>query len=350
VSISPGSDIQGAVNARPAGTAFCLRNGTFRITSSITPKAGNSFTGEYGAILDGTGWNTTDSSQGAFRAWNQNIDDVTIRNLVIRNMPRGVSTFSGPDQWVIDHNEVSECQIGIHHSNFARVTNNYIHDNRQYGLGGYRSTGALIEANEISYNNTVSNWPGDEGGTKWVGVTDLTIRGNSFHNNYHNGIWLDTVLSGNLIENNLILENVDAGIVDEVSDHTVIRNNRIVRNTGNGILLSHSQSADVFGNTLTQNGGIQIVLFRDEGISGIDLRDNYIHDNVVDASNAVSFSNRLAAAISCSRSTDGCTAVADFKNNRFVHNIYVLPVAPGRYFRLKDSHMTWGEWQAAGQD
>ena len=49
-----------------------------------------------GAILDGTGWTTTDDTQAAFRVYddpndpndpNAPIDSVTIRNLVIRNMP-----------------------------------------------------------------------------------------------------------------------------------------------------------------------------------------------------------------------------------------------------------------------
>ena len=49
-----------------------------------------------GAILDGTGWSTTDDTQAAFRVYddpndpndpNGPIDYVTIRNLVIRNMP-----------------------------------------------------------------------------------------------------------------------------------------------------------------------------------------------------------------------------------------------------------------------
>ena len=123
---------------------------------------------------------------------------MTIRNLVIRNMPRGISTYNGPDRWTIDHNEVSYSQIGINHADFARVTNNYIHDNRQYGLAGYGAFGALIAGNEIAYNNTVSAWPGAMGGTKWTGTTNLTIRGNYFHGNYHNAIWLDTALTGNV--------------------------------------------------------------------------------------------------------------------------------------------------------
>ena len=40
-------------------TTFCLRAGVHYLTSSIRPKTGNTFVGEYGAILDGSGWTTS---------------------------------------------------------------------------------------------------------------------------------------------------------------------------------------------------------------------------------------------------------------------------------------------------
>ena len=59
IHISPGTSIQTVLNAHPGNTAFCLKSGVHSITSAITPKTGNIFVGEYGAILDGTGWTTT---------------------------------------------------------------------------------------------------------------------------------------------------------------------------------------------------------------------------------------------------------------------------------------------------
>src|SRR5262245_56924072 len=94
VDLPPGTDIQRAVDASPTGTTFCLKAGVHAITSAITPKTGNTFVGEYGAILDGSRWTTADLTQAAFRAHNQDIDDVTIRNLVIQHMPqRGIHAF-----------------------------------------------------------------------------------------------------------------------------------------------------------------------------------------------------------------------------------------------------------------
>ena len=94
VSVVPGASIQAAVSAQVGPATFCLKAGTHSISASIVPKSGHTFIGELGAVLDGSGWVTSDDTAAAFRAHNQNIDDVTIRNLVIRNMPQnGIHAF-----------------------------------------------------------------------------------------------------------------------------------------------------------------------------------------------------------------------------------------------------------------
>ena len=115
VNIVPGQSIQLLVNMYPGGTTFCLRTGVHRLTSSIRPKTGNTFVGEYGAILDGTGWTTADDTQAAFRAHNEDIDYVTIRNLVIRNMPQhGIQAFYYmSDHWTIEYNEIAYNKFGL---------------------------------------------------------------------------------------------------------------------------------------------------------------------------------------------------------------------------------------------
>jgi hypothetical protein len=189
IAPGPGSNIQAAINANPQGTAFCLGAGVFTMTSSITPKSGNSFTGAFGATLDGSGWTTSDNTQGAFRSWNQDIDHVTIRNIVFRTMPqRAISAFYWmSDGWVVENNEMTTCQIGISHGNHFQVRNNYIHHNRQYAIAGYMATGTTVENNELAYNPTELSWPGDMGTSKWAGNIDLTVRGNYVHDNQLHG-------------------------------------------------------------------------------------------------------------------------------------------------------------------
>ena len=131
VSLPPGAEVQRFVDAHPGYTTFCLKAGVHAITNPITPKTGDTFVGEYGAILDGTGWTTTDSTQGAFRAHNEDIDNVTIRNLVIRNMPqKGIHAFRDfSDNWTIEYNEIAFNHSGILFPNYSIIRNNYIHHN-----------------------------------------------------------------------------------------------------------------------------------------------------------------------------------------------------------------------------
>ena len=131
VDIWPGVTIQNVVNSYGGNTTFCLRAGTHSLRSSIRPKTGNTFVGEYGAVLDGTGWSTTDATQAGFRAHNEDIDYVTIRNLVIRDMPqRGIHTFYWmSDHWTIENNEITGNKWGVVFSPDFTIRNNYIHHN-----------------------------------------------------------------------------------------------------------------------------------------------------------------------------------------------------------------------------
>ena len=131
VNLWPGSFTPFTINQYPAGTTYCLRAGVHSVSSSITPKRGDTFVGEYGAILDGTGWTTSDDTQAAFRAHNQDIDYVTIRNLVIRNMPhQGIHAFYWmSDHWTIEYNEIAYNKWGLEFAPDSTIRNNYIHHN-----------------------------------------------------------------------------------------------------------------------------------------------------------------------------------------------------------------------------
>jgi parallel beta-helix repeat protein len=63
--IYPGSSIQAAVDANPAGTSFLLKAGVHRM-QEIKPKNGDSFTGEVGTILSGARLLTSFDRSGAY--------------------------------------------------------------------------------------------------------------------------------------------------------------------------------------------------------------------------------------------------------------------------------------------
>ena len=90
IDIRPATSIQSVVNEYPGQTTFCLRAGVHQLTSSIRPKTGNTFVGEYGAVLDGSSWSTSDDTQAAFRAQNP------------RTFERGGQVFQKQNAYIFD--------------------------------------------------------------------------------------------------------------------------------------------------------------------------------------------------------------------------------------------------------
>jgi parallel beta-helix repeat protein len=64
-TIYPGQSIQAAVNAFPDGTAFLLKTGVHRL-QQVSPRNGNKFTGEPGAILVGAALLTAFEAEGGY--------------------------------------------------------------------------------------------------------------------------------------------------------------------------------------------------------------------------------------------------------------------------------------------
>jgi parallel beta-helix repeat protein len=350
VRLRPSRDIQAAVDSKPKGTAFCLRRGTFHITGSITPKTGDSFTGVYGAALDGSGWSTTDDTQGAFRCWNQDIDNVTIKNLIIRNMPvRGINGYTNfCDGWTISNNEVFGNPIGISHGNYFVISHNYVHDNTQYGILGYQSTGAIIEYNEFTRNATAHDaHPGDSSASRWIGASNTTVRGNYFHNNAWSPIWFDGISTGFRVVRNVIIRNGGSGVFIEISGNGVIRNNSLSRSRRHDIYLANSHDVEVVGNNVkTLSFGVE--LFQDGlAISQGELNNDFIHDNRI----RVITADAIAGILYCINLTaTECSSYLTSRNNRFQENKYVVPDLLARYWYWNDGARTWSEWQGIGQD
>jgi len=66
VDIFPGANIPAVVNAAPAGTTFIIHPGTYRLASPITPKTGDIFSGQAGAILSGARLLTAFETSGSY--------------------------------------------------------------------------------------------------------------------------------------------------------------------------------------------------------------------------------------------------------------------------------------------
>jgi len=356
IDVWPGQPIQTAVNNNAGATTFCLRAGVHYLTSSITPKTGNTFVGEYGAVLDGSSWSTSDSTQAAFRAHNQDIDYVTIRNLVIRKMPqKGIHAFYWltPDHWTVEYNEIAENKTGILFPDHSMIRNNYIHHNfddpsatdpgrRGGGYVGYYASYTTFENNEIAYNGKEQ---------KIMESVSVTFRNNFAHHNQADGIWYDGGNPNALIEGNRVEDNARNGIFYEASNGSVIRNNTVRRSGDTGIFISTSQNADIYGNTVENNFRAITYFVNCGGMVGrdIDLQNNSAHDNsIFVGTQSGAFATGMSYTGDCT-ATQVTTYHSGAKNLRFSHNTYDVPDAGGWYW-LWNGMKQWFQWQGIPQD
>ena len=362
--------IQSLVNANPGATTFCFHAGTYQINGSITPKTGNTFVGEFGAILDGTGWTTTDDTQAPFRVYddpndpndpNTAIDNVTIRNLVIRDMPQygihGSHTRSA-NNWTIANNEVAFGKFGVMFTSNSHILNNYIHDNvgdptsptpglRGGGYVGQYAHNTTVDSNEIARN----------GPEQKVGLSlNVRFTNNFVHHNLRDGIWFDlnnndrTVPLAAIIQGNRIEDNRGNGIVFEISIGADIANNTFLRNGEDAVLITVSQNANIHDNVLDGNfGGIEYFLNCGSFSEGFDLRNNAAYDNTVTITTAVAqnfgYLNGFSHLSQCT-STQLAPYLNGDKNLTFSRNTYHVPALSYTRYFLWSGWKDWTQWRA----
>jgi parallel beta-helix repeat protein len=352
VNLLVGTNIPATVAVNAPGTTFCVKTGVHAITSEIIPKSGQTFIGEYGAVIDGSTWTTSNIDVAAFKG-NSDIDDVTIKNLVIRNMPfSGIRAYpyEGAERWILANNDiVDNKRYGVQLTTDGLAINNRILRNTGVALSGgytaFRSNRATFDNNEIAYN-------AHEG--KIVHAPQTTFRNNWVHHNDYAGIWFDGDSQGSIVEDNIVEDNAVFGITFEVAIEITARRNIVRRNGWNGFALQMSKQIQVYDNTIEDNGSygmtLQVQCGRAGGgeYTGWDLADNNIHDNVF----RVPVGGHAAGY-----NQDGCSAaqeapyLTNSKNNHFVDNAYHVPVLTNNYWLWGTGvNYNWSGWQALPQD
>ena len=362
IVLSPGQDIQAAVNAHPAGTTFRLTAGVYR-NQRVVPKSGDTFIGDAGAVMDGGG-----TTPYAFDKGSSKPSRVTIKGLEIRAyasadhmgpiLAGGHSASDGTYGWVIDGVDVHNNRVGgVRVGHHTVVRNSKFHHNGWAGLMGAGDS-IVIENNEISYNN-VAGTPGTVtvdpnhagGGFKFVYTRWLVVRNNFSHHNSGAGMWTDinniyTTYDGNRVE-----DNTHVGIFHEISYDAVIKNNTIRRNGfgkanwvwGPGILIAASPRVEVYGNTLQGNfNGVTVVQqTRNESATyGPHVVDDvWVHDNDIDMS---------AGGVSGFAQDIGNTSLFNTSIVKFSGNRYRL--GSSRPFHWMNGTKTESEWKSYGQD
>ncbi len=367
---STSAAIQTIINAHGAGTTYWFPAATYPVNSPITPKTGDTYLGEYGSILDGSGWVSTDTSMGGFRASLQAIHNVTIQNLVIQHMPQKgiyassssatpVGSAPAADSWLVTYCELGYNLVGIVLANFGTLSHSYLHHNSgDPHSGDFDLQGGMYQAylaTDITYDT--NHWAFNGVNSKVSLCPNCTFRNNWFEHNLENAIWWDGENPGFLAENNVIEDNAAAGIVAEVCGTGIIRNNTIRRNGDQAIFISTTRDTEIYNNQIENNfrGILYFVDCTRVGQGGeigiiFDLVNVSSHDNtiIVDTTPGVLTNGGSFAACTAGQSApywDGT------KNLTFTHNAYQVPLpVTGNYWIWADIQRTWAQWQAIPQD
>jgi parallel beta-helix repeat protein len=354
VEVTPGMDMQLAVNANPTGTTFCLKAGT-HVQQTVIPKTGNTFVGEPGAIMDGE-----DVAQYAFQTLTVSSTGVTIRSLEITRYAspyqHGAITGDNGTNWLVEDLSVHHNRyIGIRSGPGWIVRRNKVYQNGVVGITGFRAHGTLIEANEV-YENNASQAPetpalAAASGMKFGETGTLTIRNNYVHHNFAKGIWIDHCRSGNLVTGNTATDNVDDGILVEVSAQTRVTGNTVERNAigkgfpSGGIKVTSSRDVEIDNNIVRDNargimGNQSVTMSPLPGETGtVRLENLNVHHNTI----------RMLVGITGLASTAGNPETFTTWNNRFSDNTYFVPSDTGAWW-FWDTNKMWTEWQGWGQD
>jgi hypothetical protein len=300
VPIGTADNAQSIVNAHGAGTTYLVKAGLHDRNFSVRPKAGDTFCGEPGAVLDGGR-----SLQTAFsgQATNVTLDSITVQNYNTGRQRGAIQPDTHANGWTVRNvSALRNYWAGLMGADGMRILGGHYNDNDQLGISGNAATGivldgldgdpATLDGPELARNHILHADCGYEaGGMKWD-QGHVIIRNAVVRDNDCKGLWSD----GNgkaLVEHSLVEGNRDEGVYIEISQDTVIRNNRIYRNgLGNshtwywngGVTVPGSYNVEVYGNRLSgnYNGITGVQQDRPDATPPAGLLNEFaVHDNLI---------------------------------------------------------------------
>jgi parallel beta-helix repeat protein len=317
VTLSPGANIQSAVNANPDGTTFILQPGVYRM-QAVVPKTGDTFTGQTGADLNGSQVLNNWVHNGAYwtnmgapaldTPWgppSTTCNDPTTgcaypQDLYLNNVPL-VHKLAPPitsGQWYFDYtNDViymadnpngQKVELSVAQQAFSGHVDNVTVQNlivEKYAapilLGAISPYGSnwVIKSNEVRLNHS--------GGIKPAYKQDNNeqILNNNVHDNGQEGIGVGGG-TGTLVEYNTIANNGYANVLDGTENgggkiagttNAKVLNNTYINNSGVGLWADMGATGTVFsGNTVTGNrlDGIRYEISHYGTISNNTLTNN----------------------------------------------------------------------------
>ena len=430
VYIFPGDPIQSVIEEYPPGTTFIIGHGIHR-RQTFTPRDGDIFIGESGAILNGANlitefvefgdmWIIEGQTQGGWASgecvpgfprcgYGEDLflDDVPLqhvgsrgevgpgtwyfdydndrvfmgddptgrkvevsasysaiiaegaRDVVIRNLT--IEKYAGPGQlgairgndsvnWLVEYNTLRlNHGVGIVIGDGMIVRRNLVTRNGQMGVSGMGNN-ALIEENEISFNNYASFDPGWEaGGVKLVDTAGVIARRNYVHHNRGPGLWTDWNNINVLFEDNIVVHNRGPGIFHEVSFDAIIRRNHAMFNSplpaawfyGAQILVSSSRNTQIYDNhvVVSDEGGNAITVLQQRRDGG-RYAEFFATNNVISNNSIVFMGNMGKNGVGTDWDVERFwrEAVNTFENNVYYLRPEYLNVD---FWAYENARLTW---------
>lgn len=359
VVVSTSDRLDTLTQESPGGTTFWLEPGRHRLGdgefSQVGPRAGNTYLGAPGAVLDGRRQNRY--------AFGGSAPDVTIEHLTIEGFgPRGgnpheaVVNHDGATGWTISHVTVQgNAGAGVRIGDANVVETSCLADNGQYGFTAYDDDGVrdiVLRGSEITGNNT-DDWEarqqgcGCTGGGKFWEVTNAEVTGNYVHGNLGVGLWADTNNAGFTISGNYVEGNSGPGLMYETSYNAAVTANTFVRNglgswrgapgfptaavyvseSGSDprVLTAHSQTFEIAHNLFVDNWG---------GVVGWENADRFAGSPADTSTGASTLVNPAATATTCSTPelirTDPYIDDCRWKTQRLRVHDNIFRFSPGR--------------------
>jgi len=293
-TIYPGADIQAAINANPSGTTFILKAGVHRLTRFVTPKAGNSFLGESGTILNGSRLLTSFVREGAYWVATGQTQENTNRPGECDPIhPR--CTY--PEDLFFDDKPL------VHAGSLAAVTTGkfffdypndkiyFLDDPTGHKVEASVAT-AAIYASGGQHNVTIAGIVFEKFATQAQGmvvggggINDWVIRDNEVRLSHGVGIGLASSQRGKILRN-YVHHMGEMGLMGPYATDLLVEGNEIAYNNtagywwsweGGGTKFTHTRGLIVRGNFSHHNEGIG--LWTDYDNDGVIYESNRVEDN-----------------------------------------------------------------------
>jgi hypothetical protein len=345
-----GWSIQEVSESQPPGARIFIEAGT-HMRQQVFPKSGQQFIGEPGAVMDGVG-------EMAY-AFTGSANNVTISGIEIKNYTSGFNEGAinaGGSGWSISNCEVHHnARAGISIGGGSTISGCYVHHNDDLGIVVNGGSGSVVHDNEIAYNNDdQTSGSFYFSGAKFMATSNLTVTDNYVHDNRGYGLWtykdnIDTLYRGNVIENNWW-----GGISHDQSYAVTIDDNEFRKN---GLHAAGVQGDNLYYGAAQITGPDATVTnnYLDGNLNGIVVIGYHLHEQngkygVLTAVNSTVTGNTVINSGINGLVTDD-TADTVFTTSNFDYNEYIYSNVTARHWVWNlGSEVVWDTWRGFKND